>query len=431
MSINEKLKMNFRFILPSIVVIFIILFYERCTLNVVDSEAGNPSVISSNALINLPSSIADAPGIAAEKRFDGIDEAEKIYNFIRLQNYFVNELINNEEFGVRHIIKDFLAKLPWKFIMDNGNYIADSSTFHFEAIYDTNAALPYIVLIQDTLPGYEWIVKAAFNGSSENPKGWVYYFIGTPEDERTDSLEILVSFDKNNIRRLLDVEIDQKLLVDTGDLAQSFKYSLYEENGIIHLSGCSYHPYLDSIIKDTTGYCYTYTAVADTIKNQAVVNLGLPPASYPETTLLFTEYGVANIFGRAFIDYGIMTLEDTVKMIVVTSYKESLTIEKIFKMLADSTLTLHDASEINDMTVEDLKYFLELNSNISDEELKKEYAGLLWILKLTQPVYFNANGYAGNGETVPVGFEALAAIECNRPPFTPSKVKELSIGIPY
>ena len=440
MLTEKKIEMKYRVILFLVVAVITIFLNGGCSINpLADSEAGNPSVISSSALINMPTSLADnsitslRTGLANRTTDD--DKAENIYDFIRLQNYFVNELINGDVLSVRWLIEEHIATLPWNSIKKMpGGYLYDTTYYHYEAIYDVNSALPYSVLMEYTLPGSEWTVKASFNGDAVYPKGWVYYFLNAPEDNRTDSLEVLVSFDKSISFRRLYIEIDQRVLVDTGDIAQSFIYSLYEEKGIIHLSASSYHPYLDSILGDTVGYCYTYTAVADTTHNRAVVNLGLPPATYADTTLLFTEYGVTNIFGRVFIDYEIKTLDDSSKMILATSYKDSITIlDIIWKIEHDPSFVLRDPSEADSMTVDNLIFYLELNKNIIpllSPEDRITYIALLWIIKINQPVFFDENGYVGNGETVPSGFEAIAAITCNCSLFIPLTVKELSIAIP-
>jgi len=418
---------------------FTVLLNIRCSINpVADSEAGNPVILSSTALINIPTSLASA---AIERNTDqpftrpaGNDKARDIYSFIRLQNFYVNELVNGNSLSVKWLIEHYIAKLPWKLIRLNGSLSSDSSLYHFEAHYDPDSALPYSATISYSLPGSEWVVKTAFNGSEKTPKGWVYYFFNAPQDNRTDSCEILVSFEKTGTCKLLEVAIDQKLLVDTGDLAQSFKYSLCQENRILHLSGSSYHPFMDSILGDTMGYCYTYTAVADTLLNRAVVNLGLPPASYADTTLLFTSYGIADIYGRYFIAHEINNLSDTSKMILSTSFKDSMSILQILDtLIKDPNFKLRPASDADSMTVADLIFYLELNKNILplltlQDQIK--YMELLWILKLRQPVYFTWLGYAGNGDKIPAGFEAIAATTCNRPRFIPLSIKEMKIIIP-
>ena len=435
MLTEKKMKMKYRTVLSLVIAISAIFLHVGCSLNpLADSEAGNPTVISTAALINMPTSLADSSIITL--RMDiadwaSEDEAENIYEFIRLQNYFVNELINGDVLSIRWLIKQYIAKLPWGIIkkLPQG-YLYDSLYYHSEAIYYASSALPYSVLIEYTLPGSEWILKAKFNDDPKYPKGWIYYFMNAPEDNRTDSLEVLVSFDKSASFRRLYIEIDQRVLVDTSDIAQSFMYALYEQGGIVHLSASTYHPYLDSILGDTVGYCYTYTAVADTIKNKAVVNLGLPPATYADTALLFTKYGISNIYSRVFIDYEIKTLDDSSKMILATSFKDSVT---VLEILTDTTITLRPPSDADSMTVDDLIFYLELNKNILpflSLEDKIKYMALLWIIKLTQPVYFNEGGYVGNGETVPSGFEEIAQTHCICPLFIPVNVKELTIDIP-
>jgi len=127
-----------------------------CSINpLADSEAGNPTVISTAALINMPSSLANPiAGQEHSSRPYSEDEAENIYSFILLQNYFVNELVNGEILSVRWLIEEYIAKLPWGIIKKMpGGYITDSALYHFEAVYNENGELPYYAMIEYTLPG--------------------------------------------------------------------------------------------------------------------------------------------------------------------------------------------------------------------------------------------------------------------------------------
>ncbi len=433
-SIKKK-RSNSLWCLPLILPGILALF-TGCSLPVADSEAGNPTVISANTLIQLPSALTkDSPPVTGSSpRQSNNDLAVIIYESVRYQNYFVNELVNGSDQSIKTFLEEDIRRLPWPYIKEHGVLLYDSASFHFEATFDKTLELSHQVTIKFNDPVFGYMIKTAFSGNAENPKGWIYYFTDYTGDFRTDSLEMLVLFEKTDTSRQLDIEIDQKLLIPSEDLAQSFSYSWYQNDGVIHLSGISYHPYLDSILKDTVGYCYTYRAVADSSKNLAIVNLGLPPASYPDTAFLFTTYGIANAYGNYFINYSIPMLDDTGKMLLATSVKDTLTLLQILvKIAVDPTFTLHDPSEADSLTIADLILYLEINKGILeqiDEANKKQYIGLLWILKLTQPVYFNANGYAGNGETVPSGFTDLAAIPCNRPKFIPTAIKDLQIVIP-
>ena len=406
------------------VTILLLLLFENCSTDVADSEAGNP-IITADVLINMPRSLADTTIIPPADLADGI------YAGIRLHNYSVNRLVNGEYLSVKWLINTYVANLPWEHIKSVGGYTSDSSVFIYEASYNANLPLPYRAHIRYTLPGSEWSVTTSFNDDTENPKGWLYYFIDAPLDNRTDSVKILVSYEKKSNIRFLDVKIRQKILVDTGDLAQSFIYFLSEQQGIVHLSAATFHPYLDSILDDTVGYCYTYTAVADTNSNRAVVNLGLPPAVYADSVKIFTDYGIASIYGRYFINNEIKTLDDSLKMILATSIKDSMTVlELLDTIIKNPSFPLRPASDADSITVNDLVFYLELNVGIwallSPQDQVK-YIALLWILKLEQPVYFNFLGYAGNGDKVPFGFADIAAIKCNRRIHIPRDVRDLVI----
>ncbi len=422
---------RYKFLLLFLGIITFIILNGSCAKNpVADSEAGNPVVISTSALINLPSSISD---VQKEGNLRSGIEAESIYNFIREQNYFVNELVNGEYLSIRQII-NYIATFPWQHIKKVLEYTVNTDTTLFSASYSPTDSFPYKVNIENIIVGAESVIQAEFNGDSVNPKGFVYYSLANTLNPLTDSLKIKVTFNKYDSYRTLDIKIVQNLTIDTGDIAKSFIYSWYEKEGMIHMSGSSYHPFIKGILTDTVGYCYTYTAVVDTLKNRAVVKLAIPPGSYADSAHMFTTYGVADMFGKACInELKKPTTDDSIKMVIVTSYKDSLNLDTIsYKLKNDTTFTLHDKSEIDSMTLSDLKSFLLINRKITNRELKLKYAIILWLIKLAQPVYFDERGYRGNGKhLIPSGFETIKDISCTRPVIIPKHVKELVIQSVY
>lgn len=400
----------------------------RCsTAGLTGSETGNPTVISSAALIRMPTSLTGFFPVR------NTDNAMSIYNIIRKQNLIVNELVNGEGLSVKKWIMFINDSIPWNYIQQIGSYKDTSpSGVYFEASYKQADSLKYLVVLGTLPPLKIFKIKALFNGSAINPVGWVYYFIGKPDSSYIDSLKIRVDFYRLGTEKKLDVAIVQYINLALAtpqqkrDFTRSFKYSLYEENAIIHLSASTCLPYLDSILKDTVGYNYTYTALADTVTNRAIVNLGVPPMSCTsnDSLVIFDTYGIANIYGKAFVYYYIQNLTELQKRIIVTSYKENMRVDTICKKIeGGDTAFLHPSSEIAAMTVSDLKLFLEINKELDPNAFKD----LLWILKLDQPVYFNFLGYVGNGKKVPFGFETLAAIKCNRPIFVPWEVATMTI----
>jgi hypothetical protein len=408
-----------------------------CSLNpVADSEAGNPSIVLADALISLPTALAaDTAQPAKSRQAAAVDPAGNLYSFIRLQNFFVNTLINGDSMSIRSFLEKDCAQLPWRYIVEQGRYSVDSLSLRTEAAYERNKTLPYSVTLSFDHPVLGWTVRAAFNGDRASPRGYVYFFTDYTGDIRTDSLVMLVTFEKSLKGRQVDIAIKQNLLVPDQSLASAFRYSWHESQGIMHVSGMTYHPYLDSILRDTVGYCLTYTAVADTARNIAIVNLGLPPATYSDTAELFTTFGIAEMYQNYFVDYCIPALSDTGKMVLATSIKDTLTLLQILSAMQDTVFRLRDPSEADDLTGKDLVFYLEMHKDIiplilRDEAAQKQYMALLWILKLRQPVYFNALGYAGNGRIPPAGFATLSLLRCNRPRFIPAEIKNLRIMLP-
>lgn len=406
------------------------LLAVTCTSNnpLANSEAGNPTIIT-EALIDLPSSIADYhSSVVPLRKSNRSDKALHVYDHIRAQTWFVNQLINGDDNSVRHFFNNFIMKLDWKHIKTAGSVEIITDTVTLKASYTETDSFPYTVFMESKGGSEYFKVKTSFGGSDDYPKGY-FYFMYRPVVKVTDSVQIMVHFSKTRNNRTCSVEITQKPLLDTASTAQKFKFLLQDTMGIIHISGTSHHPYSTDILPKVKGYCYTYTAVVDSAANKAKVNLGIAPDTVTDTTLLFSSdingYSIAAIYGKYFINHDIAQLPDSVKQWIVTSYKDTLSLDIIFlKLLNDTNFTLHPANEIASMTIEDLKFFLYLNRNL-DNDFKK----LLWVLRISQPVYFYKNGYAGNGEA-PFGFEALEKIACSQPKMKPLDVKNLVIVLP-
>lgn len=401
------------------------------------SGAGNESTSFANldedVLIDLPSSVAKAPS-GMSKRAGATDatpmEAIAIYDGIRQWIGLADELVNNDDFGVRSMILFWRDTLNWEYIHEVGSLSGIEGSYKWIASYDESRSLGYELQIKALAEtGEPVVLEIDFNGDFENPAGRVYYHVGLLDPTVGNDVELLVEFNKTSQTRDLDISITSSTPPSGNDDFQNGILSLREKNGIVHLSGSSYHPGIDSVLPNTVGHCYTFTGTVDTATNQAIVNLGLPPADYTGTDSLFTTYGLSRMFSQAILLQEIPKLDDSLKMIVVTSYEESMTVEEILDSIVagGSAEFLHDASEIEQMTVEQFTAFLELNQSISDPQARADISALLWIAMLEQPVYFNAIGYAGNGSTVPASFDALASIDCLLAPFAPSSVRDLSI----
>lgn len=405
--------------------ITLLTYLASCT-NTVDSEAGNPGITTAG-LINMPTSVAQANRSRAAK--DAVDE---LYSYILDQNYFVNELINGDNpASVKSLLKE-MTTLPWDYITKWGNYDTTIGTEKFAMTYTENAALPYYTFIADTTAGSAWKISASVNGDKEYIKGKVNYFIEKPEEIFAESLYINLEFDKTAEGRYLDIKISQNidsLASDfTGDEGQSWDYSLYEKDGILHISCGSYHPHLDQFYQNAE-LCYVYTTVADTLANLAKVNLSLAPSDYngTDSATLFGTYGAASAYSNEIIKLLQDSTDESTKMYIASSYKDNLPLDSVYiKDAIDPTYELQDPSVIATMTANDLNTFLLLNEHLSTEEFPIQE--LLWLTKLSQPVFFDKNGYADNGSTFDVKFNIIAAINCTEEPKNPSLLKIQSLS---
>lgn len=410
----------------TILLSLIVLIYLASCTNTVDSEAGNPGITTAG-LINMPTSVAQANSSRAAK--DAVDD---LYSYILDQNYFVNELINGDNPASVKSLLEEMATLPWEYITKWGNYDTTIGTEKFAMTYTENDTLPYYTFIADTAAGNAWKISASVNGDKEYIMGKVNYFIENPKEIFAESLYINLEFNKTAEGRYLDIKITQKVNPSASDFAgdegQSWDYSLFEKDGILHISCGSYHPYIKDFFENAE-LCYIYTTVADTIANLAKVNLSLAPSDYngTDSATLFGTYGAASAYSETIIKLLQDSTDDSTKMIIASSYKDQLPLDSVFiKMTLDPTYTLQSPSVISTMTASDLIIFLEVNENLSTEDFP--VSDLLWLTKLSQPVFFDKDGYADNGSTFDAKFNTIAAINCTEEPKNPSLLKIQSLS---
>ena len=159
----------------------------------------------------------------------------------------------------------------------------------------------------------------------------------------------------------------------------------------------------------------------------------MPTGSVTTTSTVFTEFGVQNVWGNAFLNDIKQNSNDTIKGLIVSSVQSGKSIDSILMPIIQNgdiaalNALLAKAPLFAGYTLVELTQFFEINKNIDNQMIRKDFLHILWILKLSQPVYFYQSGYAGNGTQIPAGFESLAKIPCALPTLVPCDVKALSI----
>ncbi|MBD3239386.1 MAG: hypothetical protein GF331_02285, partial [Chitinivibrionales bacterium] len=255
------------------------------------SEAGNSSMayLTGNLFVKLPTALADTTPSSYQKslakrtdEWDSPYDAIELYDGVRWYCDFADELVHNDEFGVVAVLTGTLTEIPWDHIEEVGSWSQEEAGFRYTASYSASAIYPYVLRIDNTAMAESPVaLKVEFNGSEDTPAGRVYYMLDAWEGAYTDSVQLACEFSAaaDGVKRL-DIDIVVGSQPMTKDEATRLKFAYLERDGIVHVSGCSYHPLLDSLLPDTTGHCYVFTGVADTLANQAIVNLGLPPGTY-------------------------------------------------------------------------------------------------------------------------------------------------------
>jgi hypothetical protein len=412
------------------------LFVSQCTENPstvnqqADNEVRSFSNLSSDVLIDLPSSISSQLSAGVSKVLLVNDPARDIYNGIRDYIGFANFIVNNDTYGVKAVISFWRDTLNWHYVKQVGTVSGTTGNCTWTASYDSTAELTYkLTVTKNDVPGNPLALSIDFNGRSVMPKGKVYYNVGLFEKSVNDSLKIEVTFDRQAGNKSLNIKVTGCDIKNDDD-PLNIDLSLYAKNGYIHVSGSSYHPNIDSVISGVKGHCYTFTGIADPALDKSVISLGLPPSGYAKNdSTIFKAYGVAEMWTSALIQREIPALPDTIKSLIATSYSKNLSLEQIYlkSLLEGVSNVLLPASAISTITAEQFTQFLTLNESVSNIALRVQINSLLWIAELTQPVYFNDGGYFGNGNNVPSGFNYLTEIKNVLEIKTPSVTASLKI----
>jgi len=276
---------------------------------------------------------------------------------------------------------------------------------------------------------YEPALVLAFNGLQHAPAGKVYYRLDLLEPHKImHPLSMLVEFTSNGTQKQLDLELtSEKILGDSIEGFRNLKMKLFEQNGILHFSGASFHPSIKTLLPDTNEYCYQFYGFADTVNNQSVLYIGIPPASINSDTFsLYNEYDLSSILMKKIIRRDLVSVNDTIKRIIVTSYTDTLSITSILLKIAllNDIAWLEPVDQFSSMTLDNFRYFLDINHGSTDTTI----VALNWLGTLKQPVYFTGNGYAGNGAAIPLEFRGLAATNRILPLQNPYSVKMLTVS---
>ncbi len=399
------------------------------------SEAGNAdALVASTAFIDLPSSVAKTPSPAMTKKHAAGNyppSAVELYDGVREYIGLADALVHNPEFGVVAVIKRWHNSLDWEAIRKVKSWSHTEKGHVFTASFDRARSFAYqLKIYRQGVPG-EPAFSLAYNGDRRSPGGKVFMNLGLLDTAANDHARYSVTFGTKTTGRTLDIKVSiDSLKSRDHDAIRTLRLMLEERNGLIHMSGCSYHPFVDSILPDTIGHCYVFTGTADTAQNRSMIHLGLPPASYAHNdSTLFTTYGLAQMFTRALFSSRIPHVDDTLKSIIVTSYSDSMTIDQILSRVDSTGATdfLYPPDSIETMTIEDFDLFLKLNASVSDSTSRAEFAALLWVLRLDQPVYFSSDGYAGNGMPAPKAFWYLERAPEVLEPLVPREVRDMVV----
>ncbi|HMA64293.1 MAG: hypothetical protein ACM31E_05895 [Fibrobacterota bacterium] len=380
------------------------------------SEAGNSTRIAylnDSLFLKLPSSATgdSAIGTTTGLLKANVDPLATYYSAVRGYIGFANDLVHDSSSGLKHLIRAYRDSIPWAIIEKQKTMSGTFRGAAWVASYDETRKFVYqLNLYVDSQSTQRLAFVLAFNGLQNAPAGKAYYRMDLLEPQKVKHpLSILVEFTSDGTRKQLDLELtSEKIVGDSIEGFRNLKMKLLEQNNVLHFSGASFHPSITTLLPDTNEYCYQFYGFADTVKNQSVLYIGIPPASInSDAFTYYNEYDLSSVLMKKIIRQDLVTANDTIKRIIVTSYTDTLSITAILlkAALLNDFSWLEPVDKFSLMTLDNFRYFLEINRGSTDTTI----VALNWLSALKQPVYFTGSGYAGNGGTIPQEFSGLAA----------------------
>jgi len=399
------------------------------------SEAGNSTRIAylnDSLFLKMPTSATgdSSNGTATGLRKVSVDPLSNYYNAVRGYIGFANALVHDSSSGLKRLIRIYRDSLPWGIIEKQKNMSGTYRGASWIASFDENRKYVYQLHVYvDSQSTQRLAFVLAFNGLQSAPSGKAYYRMDLLEPQKVkQSLSILVEFATDGTRRKLDLELTSgKILGDSVEGFRNLKMNLLEQNNVLHFSGASFHPSITTLLPDTNEYCYQFHGFADTVKNQSVLYIGIPPASINSDAFTFySEYDLSSVMMKKIIRSDLVLANDTIKRIIVTSYTDTMSITAILlkAALLNDFAWLEPVDKFPSMTLDNFRYFLEINRGSTDPTI----IALNWLGALKQPVYFSGIGYAGNGGTIPLEFTEIAATTRLLPLQIPYSVKTLVVS---
>ncbi|MBN1982886.1 MAG: hypothetical protein JW795_15250 [Chitinivibrionales bacterium] len=437
---NQNLKLTLlKWVVPLCICCLVLLCTDTTTLVTIPE----PIVLSSQVLIPFPQSMMQQnaknqhPLIQAETLtpaqlpMSGIPTPADLYATLFEKTADINTYIHGKQQSISTMIDSYIKNLPWRSIELIQHFDTTTASITFSASYKAIDSLPYQVQIKDTL--HAWRIDARFRCSTATCRGTIMVALHTPKNDAIDSAIIALNFDTSAVEKKMSVSVTQHHRSITPSRFQmpSCRISLLSRGPLLYTSACYYLPNLDSIIPNTKGHCLCYTAVSQRAEDLSVITVGVPLSTHPDTTALFTDYGLFSLLQVASIHYIIPALSDSAKKFLVTSCKQQLSIDSIVSLITnDTTFELMDDSLASSLVQSDITRFLQLNTTIESLELQQEFLPLLRLHQAQQPLYCTATGIIGNGINVPKGFESLSTTLFILQPYTPVSVRDLKITFP-
>jgi hypothetical protein len=285
-------------------------------------------------------------------------------------------------------------------------------------------------------------IEMKFSKKGIGMQGYIILIPAIIDPSLSPSLAVKIEFNTS------DAAIGKEMIFSlTGDQAPAGTVNptrqlltLTQKAGEITLKGITYHTMIHPLTREPA-WCCVFSGKISVSANKAILNIAVAPAVYPYlTSAMFDSCGMFAVTKKWICNYQDSIIRADTSFIKAASMYASLTTGKTMDpsglilsqnnlsanpayVLYEDCVPYKNAATLSLLGREQIYTFIVLNQNIP-----------LWrpiysfFTGTANPVYFDGTqGYAGSGNTAPVGFPFTAAAAANLPFYIPSDIINLSI----
>ncbi len=304
-----------------------------------------------------------------------------------------------------------------------------------------------IVWGPDTVNGYDSKMELYFDGekgfeayltvneTEETAKGaytWNFNIAPNDDDPSSDAkIQVLFDSTATDGTKVMQIKVQSMNGTSTTGPENAWLKVTQNADNVITLWGNYYFPNLawfDDTSADARSYVFAATGYDETGQSETLKNMAVMQLALPESDTTGDDFWTSASVSAVFVD----------KIKEAWTNMPFLTIDNIFLWTG---IDLSPATTINDLTYDHVISILEWASQNSSDSDASSFQELIYVTKLVNPAYFDADGFQGTcydsdsdgtcdqgtATTVPSGFDSLDISAVATDVETPATVANLSV----